>query len=287
MRQRILTTLLALACVATATMAQALTDRYNAQRQVIIVGDNQDNIRIAKAVVEELGIPCEIKAYNDNQVLQALALGQADVAITAKPFNPEHYCASKCIIGYSLLTADTLGAVRFVGKDRQLIEAMDDTYMRLKQDGVIADIKDPKITQKEIDEEEQEAQVIEIADVLLILTGVFVVLSVLILWHIRATRRHTQEVKEMINQTEQMHNYYEIEDNQAAHELMYKYEAILCNPYVALALYDNNGQLIAENNAMKKIGHKNMVAHRKPLYNAEGKVGNYFVAVRVDKVTTA
>ena len=38
---------------------------------------------------------------------------------------------------------------------------------------------------------------------------------------------------------------------------------------------------------MKKIGHKNMVAYRKPLYNADGKVSNYFVAKRVSDGTAA
>lgn len=285
MKQRIFITLLALTCMVLTTQAQALSDRYNDNRKAVIVSDNNDYVKIAKAVAKQIDIPCEFKKLTENQAVNALALGQADVAIISTKQVPATYNASKCIIGYSLISADTLGAVRFVGKDRQLIEQLDDAYMRLRQEGQIADIQDQHLSQMEIDEAEKEAEALEIADVLIVLAVIFVILSLLILWHIRSTRRHTKEVKEMIKQTEQMHKCYEVEDNQAAHDLKHKYDAILENPYLAIAFFDKKGKTIAENKAMKQLGSKNYVVQRQPLYNAKGEVANYFVAVRLNEPT--
>lgn len=285
MKQYIFTTIIALVCSVMNANAQALTERYNEQRKAVVVGDNNDNIKVAKAVIEQLGIPCVFKKMDDSDAINALEKGQADVAITAKKYNPATFSASKCIISYTLLSADTVATVRFVGKDHLLIDQMDDAYMRLRQDGIIADIQHHKVTQEEIEEKEIEEKALQLADALLVLTVFFVVLIVLIFWHIRNTRRHTREVKEMINQTEHMHTYYDMEDNQAAHDLLNKYETILQNPFVAIAIYDYNGKLIRQNEAMKKIGHEKVADLRKPLYNAQGNVANYFVVVKPEDVT--
>ena len=84
----------------------------------------------------------------------------------------------------------------------------------------------------------------------------------------------------MIHQAELIHKYYEIEDNQAAHDLTHKYEALLCNPFVAIALFDNKGRLITENEAMKALGGVDADYPRQPLYNADGEIANYLVAVK-------
>jgi hypothetical protein len=77
-----------------------------------------------------------------------------------------------------------------------------------------------------------------------------------------------------------MEQFYAVEDNRAARNLINKYNAILCNPFVAISFYDNNGHLIVENQAMKELGDKDIALSRQPLYNAEGEVTNFFVAIR-------
>jgi hypothetical protein len=104
--------------------------------------------------------------------------------------------------------------------------------------------------------------------------------SLLVLCHIKSVRRHTKEVAEVIDQAQLLGKSYEIEDNQAAHDLHQKYEAILKNPYVAIAFLDVDGRILYENDTMKRRGHEGIEDLRQPLYNAGGRVDNYLVAVK-------
>ena len=115
---------------------------------------------------------------------------------------------------------------------------------------------------------------------LLILAIILLTLTLLLLLFFRQTRRNVTVLNGMISQAPLMDHFYDVEDNQAAHDLIHKYDAVLCNPYVAISFYDNNGHLIVENEAMKQLGDKDMTSYRQPLYNAEGEVANYFVAIR-------
>lgn len=281
MKQKFLTTLLVLTCMALNASAQALSERYNEKRKVVVVGDNNHNLKVARVVMEHMGIPTEYYRMGDSKAVEALEAGRADVALTAQVLESNELCLSKSIVGYTLLGANTVGSVRFVGVDRQLIEQIDDAYARLRQDGDIAEVNKRRVAPMLRDKAEVEAAIMDMVVVLLVLAGVFVVIGLLILWHARLARRRTKEVREMIAQTERMNKCYEIADNQAAHDLVHKYEAILCNPFVALAFYDNNGQLIVQNEAMKRIGHRNLMDHRKPLYNAECNVDNYLVSIKL------
>ena len=98
--------------------------------------------------------------------------------------------------------------------------------------------------------------------------------------HTRRTRRNAKVLREMILQEPHLEQFYNVEDNQAAHDLIHKYNAILCNPFVAISFYDHNGQFIIENDAMRQLGEVDTTPYRQPLYNADGEVTNYFVAIR-------
>ena len=280
MSKRIISTLCVLIAVVMNLQAQALSERYNKQQPVVIAADNHHYTEYAKAVTERLGLPTKIMKMNDNQAVAALENGQADVIITARNLNNAAYTVSKSYLSYTNISADTSAAVRFVGKDRQRIEQIDDQFTRLKQEGEIANI-DESWQHPELMTPHTEETVLHITDALLILTIILVVLSMVIMWHKRTTRRHTREVSEMISQAQQINKYYAIEDNQAAHDLAQKYQAILHNPFVAIAIYDGNGQLIVENEAMIPIGHNQVMEHRQPLFNPSGQVVNFITAIKI------
>lgn len=283
MRQLLIITILLLSGVLHAP-AQALTDRYTRQRPVVVVSDNERLTDITRCVTDALGLPCQFVTGSGAEAEEALKHGRADLVITddsSERAAGRH--ASKSIVSYSRVTADSIAAMRFVGRDRQLIEQLDDQYMRLRESGKIAAVEEHWEHPELLSAQEEEKAALTIADVLLILSGILFLLSLILLWHIRATRRHSAEVREMMTQTNQMNQYYAIEDSQAAHDLVHKYEAILSNPFLAISFYDNNGKLIVQNEAMKRLGHENVTAQRQPLYNAEGRVVSYFVAIRCDR----
>jgi hypothetical protein len=269
--------------------AQTLRDRYNKQRPVVIICDTNKPagyyIDVATTLSEKLNIPYELKTMDSDEGQDAFANGNADLIMTADPqYNTPTYVVSESVINYLRVSADSVSEIRLVGKDRQLIERIDDQYMRMKQDGTITDLNELWM-HPELVKANNGQRMLQIADILFLLSAIIFIFSLLVLWHVRNTRKHTNEVIEMINQAQQMNKYYDIEDNQAAHDLWHKYEAILDNPYLAIAFYDRNGQLTAENAAMKKIDRNTSSSHRTALYNAAGQVTNYFVAIRIDETT--
>lgn len=280
MRQHILSTAILLLCTVLQASGQALSDRYNKQRPLVIVCSNDRDADITKAVATSLHVPFKLTIKNDEEAKNAFLQGSADLVITnANNYHALGCIASKSVINYSRQSPDAVVEMRFVSKDRQLIEQLDDQYTRMKQDGEIATIEKRR-EHPELTEPHETDTAITIADTLLALSVILFAITLILLWHIRATRRHTAEISEMITQTKQMSQYYAIEDNQAAHDLVHKYEAILCNPFLAIAFYDRVNRLITENDAMKQLSHEHTDVHHQPLYNSEGQVVNYIVAIK-------
>ena len=292
MKHRYITFILLLAGVLQA-MAQALTNRYNSQRPVVIVCDNSYSSSadhhdypsgycavIAKAVVEQMGLPCEIVMQNLDEALLIFKQGNADIILAdSREINAPTYFVSKNVINYCRTSDDFIAETRFIGKDHQLIEQMDDEFTRMKEVGDIAAIQE-RWKNPEFTESEAAPIALYIAIALLFLAFIFSGLILYLLAHTRRTHRHTNVLNGIIRLAPKMEKFYAIEDNQAAHDLTHKYNAILCNPFVAISFYDNNGHLIVENQAMKELGDKDIALSRQPLYNAEGEVTNYFVAIR-------
>ena len=292
MRHRYITLILLLAGVIQ-TMAQALTDRYNRQRPVVIVCDNSHSYLadhddhssgccadIAKAVAEEMGLPCEIVMQNLDEALLIFKQGNADIILAdSREINTPTYFVSKNVINYCHTTEDSIAETRFIGKDHQLIEQMDDEFTRMKEVGDIAAIQE-RWKNPEYIEPETTPTALYIAIALLFIAFIFCGLILYLLVHTRRTHHDANVLEGIIGLAPQMKKFYAIEDNQAAHDLIHKYNDILCNPFVAISFYDNNGHLIVENQAMKELGDKDIALTRQPLYNAEGKITNYFVAIR-------
>ena len=110
-------TLLLLASVLMAS-AQALTERYNNRRPVVVALDNihppfsfinyvnepsGSGVAIVKAVTESLGLPCQIMMRSMTEARQAFERGEADILLTdSRSFNNPAYFASKNVINFRI-----------------------------------------------------------------------------------------------------------------------------------------------------------------------------------------
>ena len=281
MKQRFFTTSVLLLSILIHIAAQALTDRYDKTRPVVVACESDRYVDVTKFVINELELPCVFKFMNIEEAKMALKQGEADLIIAdSRDCSDNNFIVTKSIIDYYRIEADSIAELRYVGKDRQLVEQMDFHFIRLKQKGDIAEYEE-RWEFHDLTENQSVPLVLNIADTLLLISIVLLFFCLLVLWNIRTLRRHTIEVSEMLNQARQMSQYYAIEDNQAAHDLTHKYEAILANPFVAFAFYDNKGNIIVENEAMTKLGRKDLEDLRQPLYSADGEIINYFVAIKV------
>lgn len=284
-----LTAIILLLAIATGAAAQALSERYNKNRPVVIVCNYKKNagyyLEIANRLAQRMGVAYRYETNMGDAGWEAFENGDADLILTNDmKYNLGKYYISKSMVNYQRVRGDSVTEIHLTGKDRQLIEAIDDYYMRMKQEGEIEDILTRWLHPEEA-KPETEDTAIEIADALLILSGILIVLSLLLLWHIRNTRKHTKEIKEMINQAKLMSDRYEKQDSKAAEVLKKKYEAVMSNPFVAIAFYDKDGRLIEMNETMKRSRRDTKVLQRQPLYNADGEVSNYIVAVDKRKLT--
>lgn len=284
-----LTAIILLLAIATGAAAQALSERYNHDRPVVIVCNYKKNagyyLEIANRLAQRMGVAYRYETNMGNAGWEAFENGDADLILTNDmKYNLGKYYISKSMVNYQRVRGDSVTEIHLTGRDRQLIEAIDDYYMRMKQEGEIEDILTRWLHPEEA-KPETEDTAIEIADALLILSGILIVLSLLLLWHIRNTRKHTKEIKEMINQAKLMSDRYEKQDTKAAEVLKKKYEAVMSNPFVAIAFYDKDGRLIEMNETMKRSRRDTKVLQRQPLYNADGEVSNYIVAVDKRKFT--
>lgn len=251
--------------------AQALTDRYNLQRPVVVACDKSHPpysfvdakgrpagyyVDVVKAVAEELNVPCRFVMEEWTAAQNTYARGGADL----------------------LMGDDSFVGIHFVGRDRQLVEQMEDRYMRMRQNGDIVALEDRWMHPERAHDDGFPVSVC-IMTVLLVAAVLLCLLCLFARLRMRRTARRCRDLSKMIGKARQMDKYYADEDTQAAHDLVYRYEAILCTPFVAIAFYDVNGQLIVQNEAMKKLDHTSFFNLRQPLYNAAGKVANYFVIV--------
>jgi ABC-type amino acid transport substrate-binding protein len=284
-----LTAIILLLAIATGAAAQALSERYNKNRPVVIVCNYKKNagyyLEIANRLAQRMGVAYRYETNMGDAGWEAFENGDADLILTNDmKYNLGKYYISKSMVNYQRVRSDSVTEIHLTGKDRQLIEAIDDYYMRMKQEGEIEDILTRWLNPEEAKPETDDTA-IEIADALLILSGILIVLSLLLLWHIRNTRKHTKEIKEMVSQVKLMSDRYEKQDSKAAEVLKKKYEAVMSNPFVAIAFYDKDGRLIEMNETMKRSRRDTKVLQRQPLYNADGEVSNYIVAVDKRKFT--
>jgi hypothetical protein len=284
-----LTAIILMLTVAMGAAAQALSERYTKDRPVVIVCTYKKPagyyLDLSTKLAGKMGVAYKFETIEGDAGWYAFDNGEADLLLTNnKKYSAEGYFTSKTIVKYKRVNADSITETRLIGKDRQLIEKIDDYYTRMKLDGEI-DVIQERWLHPETVKVETDETAIRIADVLLVLSGILIVLGLLLLWHIRKTRKHTAEIKEMIAQAQLMSDCYAYQDSKAAQDLKQKFDAIITNPFVAIAFYNKNGQLIEMNETMKQAKRESTADMRQPLYNADGEVTNYIVAVDKRKLT--
>ena len=281
MRQRYSSLLILLLAIIFQMSAQTLNERYNRQRPVVIILDESHYCEaIVKAVANELGLPCQIVTKDKDEARQALEQGKADIILADNRDYQNPACfVSKNVIQYSQANDSSITETRMIGKDRQLVETLDDEFTRLKESGYISLIQE-RWTHPERAIPEAQPIGLYIAYILFALAAILLLLTLLLTLHNRRTCRNANAIREIIRQVPHLEHFYDVEDNQAAHDLIHKYDAILCNPFVAISFYDHNGRFIIENDAMRQLGEIDTTSYRQPLYNADGEVTNYFVTIR-------
>ena len=283
MRFRYITTALLLLAAIVQASAQALTQRYNRQRPVIIVS-SRDYIDITKAIMKRLDLPFKFVEQDSAATPALLDRDIADLILAdGQTVSPQAYSVSRNIINYRRISADSIAEICYVSNDHQLIDQIDDQFMRLRLSGEIARIQDRWIQKAQSPSNLPSAQQVNIA--VLLLTAVLIAALILTQWHRRRAVRHAAELEVIIRQAQRMGHYYDSEDSQAVHDQTNGYEAILCNPFVAIAFYDNKGRLIVQNEAMKKLGDNSIASSKQPLYDAKGELINYFVATSLPAAT--
>jgi hypothetical protein len=176
------------------------------------------------------------------------------------------------------LIIDSMRVLHFKCRDRQLVEQVEDAYQRLRQSGELTDIQNRWLHPERVSSQTVPT-VLVVALILLLLAAVLALASLLLRLRVRLTVHRCIVRSKMIAQTRQMEKYYAAEESQPDHVLQYRYEAILCNPFLAVAFYDSNGQVIAQNEAMRKLSPDEETLHRQPLYNVKGEIANYFTTV--------
>jgi hypothetical protein len=280
--------------------SQSLTERYSRQRPVVIACDNEHPpymfinykdepsgscVAISKTITEKMGLPCRIVMKHMAGTRQAFERGDADIILSdSRSYNNPAYFISKNVIYYFYANEDSVAEIRFIGKDHQLIEQIDDQFTRMKESGDIAAIQ-KRWAHPEDSIPEAQPIALYIAKGLLGIAALVLLVTIIFMLFIHHTHRNTAVLKGMVSQAPNVDHYYDIEDNQAAHDLIHKYEAILSNPFVAISFYDHNGHLITKNDAMRLLDGKDISSYRQPLYNADGEVANYFVAIRRPNAT--
>jgi hypothetical protein len=72
----------------------------------------------------------------------------------------------------------------------------------------------------------------------------------------------------------------EMEITLAAQDLEHKLKVIITNPFVGISFLNSKGEVIVQNEAMKRMGSnkgEGAMKHIQPLYNAKGEVSSYLV----------
>ena len=219
--RRVVTMLILLACVLQ-TSAQALTERYNKERPVVIVCNRDNppyeflndrdeptgsNIDVIKAVMKELKLPCKFIMKEWMMAMDAFDSGNADLILAdGRRRWKSPSVISENVIAFSRVSEDSVTEVHFIGRDRQLIEQMDDKYARLKLSGNIEEIHDRWMHPERI-QTDYTRVALYIATALLLAAFILWLLSRLARSHVRKVTRESTETNEIITRALHMGNY--------------------------------------------------------------------------------
>ena len=219
--RRALTMLILLASVLQ-TSAQALTDRYNKERPVVIVCNRDNtpyeflnehdeaagvNVDVIKAVMDELGLPCTFIMKEWIVAQDTFEGGDADLILAdGRDYKGTSHVISENVINYCRASKDSVAEIHFIGRDRQLIEQMDDQYSRLKQNGDIAEIQNRWLHPERV-HTDYTRLVLYLAVALILIAAILWLFIHLVRRHVRRVSRKSSELNEMITRALHMGNY--------------------------------------------------------------------------------
>ena len=222
MKQRYFTIILLLLAAVVQTAAQALTDRYNRQNPVVMVchwdnppyeflNDNGEpagiNVDIVKAVMKELDLPCQFVMKEWSVTKNTFDSGNADLILTdARAYQKANFVTSDNVLAYRRVQADSVAEIHFIGRDRQLIEQIDDQYARLKQQGKLTIIQDHWLHPERVEPESTPIEPYIAAGILLLAAIIGLFIWITRRHMLRATRR-IADLNEMMSKALHMGNY--------------------------------------------------------------------------------
>ena len=237
MKQRYITITLLLLAAVLQSAAQALTDRYTRHHPVVVachwdnppyefVNDEGEpagiNVDIIKAVMHELELPYQFIMKEWSVSKHTFENGNADLILTdARSYKKTHFFTSENVLQYNRVLADSVAEIHFIGRDRQLIEQIDDQYARLKLQGDITIIQDRWMHPERV---KPESTPIEpyIAAAILLLAAIFGLCIWLARRHVKRVTRRATELNEMMYKALHMGNYdvmvYDIAKDRATNQ---------------------------------------------------------------------
>ena len=237
MKNRHITAMLILLTVALQATAQLLTKTYNTQRPVVIASDcttppylfvnNKGELSgvdadILKLVLEKMDLPYIFIVRGGNGGSNDFDTGDADLMLTDyRRYANTPAFISETILSYNRVSKDSVAEIHFIGRDRHLIEQMDDQYARLRQNGDISDVKNrwmhPELVKTDVVE-----IILYTALGLLLLAVVLYLFVLLVRRHVRHVTRNSAQLNEMMYKVLHMGNYdvmlYDIKKNLATNQ---------------------------------------------------------------------
>jgi PAS domain-containing protein len=165
------------------------------------------NIDVMKAVLDELGLPYRFIMRAWSKPKDAFDGSSADLIMADdRQFTGKQYFISDNVISYNRVSEDSIAEIHFIGRDRQLIEQIDDQYSRLKQSGEITEIENSWMHPERVKPDYSKV-VIYIAIGVLILAAILYLLIFLARRHVRIMTRNSKELNDMMSKALHMGNY--------------------------------------------------------------------------------
>ena len=252
MKQRYISITLLLIASVLQTAAQALTDRYTRHHPVIVAChwdtppyeflNNEGepagiNVDIVKAVMHELDLPCLFIMKEWSVAKNTFDNGNADLILTdARSYQKATLFSSDNVLQYHRILADSVAEIRFIGRDRQLIEQMDDQYSRLKQKGELALIQDRWMHPERVEPESTPKEPYIAGGILLVAAIIGLFIWIARRHMLRATRR-IADLNEMMYKALHMGNYDVMVYDIAKDRLTNQYGSVLPKEGMTLEEY--------------------------------------------------
>ncbi len=284
MKQRHITITLLLLASVLQTAAQALTDRYTRHHPVIVAchWDNPPyeflnnegepagiNIDIVKAVMQELDLPCQFVMKEWSVAKNAFENGNADLILTdARSYQKATFFSSENVLQYHRILADSVAEIRFIGRDRQLIEQVDDQYSRLKQKGELAIIQDRWMHPERVQPDSTPVEPYIAAAILLLtaILGLFIWLS---RRHVQRVTRRITELNEMMYKALHMGNYdvmvYDIAKDRATNQYgnILPKEGLTLEEYIQRIHPDQREEFIRKSKSLNEGHERHFVLNKR------------------------